>query len=370
MLKRTLTSIVLIAIFAAFMVCGYFVSAIFIDMLILLFMAGAAYEMRKCLKDAGYDMYVTPIVFMLVAAYPIFYILQHFAGGSLGVQGLLFVLLISVIYSLAIFTFKPAILKKFQTANENNIDTTAEKCEASSENCGGAAQGEGAVQDCLSTSECECGEAKSSAADGAVSANNVCNAQSNLGSLLANIFVLVYPMLFLSVAWVISFKYSAFFAVLFAVFVPIIGSDMFAYFVGSTVGGKKLCPSISPKKTVAGAIGGLVGGMVIAMLFWLIFEYVGSIAPAFTAKCGYIPVISHYDCEWLWKSALVYLALGLICGVVAEIGDLSASAIKRALGIKDYGNIFPGHGGVMDRIDSVMYCLAVLLIVFTYIYRH
>ena len=106
MLKRTLTAIVLLVLVAGFMVCGYFVSPIFIDMLILLFLAGAVYEMYKCFKDAGYKMCVAPVVFMLVTAYPVFYTMQHFAG--IGVQGLLIVLLVSSMLALTIFTFKPA----------------------------------------------------------------------------------------------------------------------------------------------------------------------------------------------------------------------------------------------------------------------
>lgn len=351
-MKRTLTSIVLIVVLAVFMICGYFVSPIFIDMLILLFMAGATYEMRKCLKDAGYDMYVAPMIFMLIAAYPTFYLMQHFIGGSVGIQGLLFVLLIGVMLCLGIFTFEPAFLSRKSQNAAGQIDNTpanAENREAGSDSANV--------------------EAVSNVEANAVSTATAVDGKSKVGSLFANVFVLIYPLLFLSAAWIISYKYSAFFAVLFAIFLPIIGSDMFAFFVGSAIGGKKLCPSISPKKTIAGAVGGLIGGMMISILFWVIFEYVGSLAPEFVSKCGYMPFILHSDGGWMWKSALIYLAIGLICGVVAEIGDLSASAIKRALGIKDYGKIFPGHGGFMDRIDSVMYCLVVLLIAFTCIYK-
>ena len=332
MLKRTVTGIILIAFLAGFMVCGYFVSPIFVDMLILIFLAGAVYEMRKCLKDVGYDMYISPSVVSLVCAYPVFYLMQHFVGGgersvSAGIQGLLIVFLVSFMLCLSIFTFRPLMRKK------NDVQ-----------------------QDSDGENEIQSGEPEIK--------------KGNINDLLANIFVIVYPMMFMSVAWVIGYKYSAIFAVLFAVVVPIIGSDMFAYFLGSLIGGKKLCPSISPKKTVAGAVGGLLGGMVMAILFWVVFEYVGSLAPKFAEGCGYIPFISHADGGWMWKSALIYLAIGLVCGAVSEIGDLAASSIKRAIGIKDYGKIFPGHGGFMDRIDSVMYCLVVLLIAFSCIYGY
>ncbi|MDE5601286.1 MAG: phosphatidate cytidylyltransferase, partial [Clostridia bacterium] len=321
---------------------------------ILLFMVGAAYEMRKCLKEAGFEMYLAPMIFMLVCAYPTFYLMQYFVGGvgntsvSAGIQGLLFVLLIVVMSCLCIFTFKPAICKK--------------KCASETAQCGSTESND----NCSDVKESLNSDTNANTACEGVATESI--GKSRLSSLFANIFVLIYPMLFLSVAWIVSFKYSAFFAVLFAVLVPIIGSDMFAFFVGKTIGGKKLCPTISPKKTISGAIGGLVGGMVIAVLFWVIFEYVGNLAPSFVSKCGYMPFISHADGGWMWKSALIYLAIGLICGVVAEIGDLSASAIKRAIGIKDYGKIFPGHGGFMDRIDSAMYCLVILLVAFTCIY--
>lgn len=326
MLKRTLTAIVLLVLVAGFMVCGYFVSPIFIDMLILLFLAGAVYEMYKCFKDAGYKMFVAPVVFMLVTAYPVFYTMQHFVGdekSTFGVQGLLIVLLVSSMLALTIFTFKPAkhSKKDFENALENG--------------------------DVLKDEQGACG----------------------LKDLLANIFVLVYPMLFLMTAWVISYKYSALFAVLFAILVPILGSDAFAYWFGSMIGGKKLCPKISPKKTIAGGVGGLVGGMVLAILFWVVFELCADKYPVFIQNCGYTYFIAHDVVGWQWKSALIYLAIGLVCGAISELGDLAASRIKRAIGIKDYGKIFPGHGGFMDRIDSVMYCLVILLIAFSCIYR-
>ena len=98
MLKRTLTALVLLVLVAGFMVCGYFVSPIFVDMLILIFLAGSVYEMFKCFKDAGYKMFVAPPVVMLIAAYPVYYCMQRFVGHgatntSAGVQGLLIVLL-------------------------------------------------------------------------------------------------------------------------------------------------------------------------------------------------------------------------------------------------------------------------------------
>lgn len=321
MLKRTITGIVLIAVVAGFMLCGYFVSSIFIDILILLFLAGAVYEMIKCFKLAGYNMFVLPSVIVLVGAYPVFYLMQHFMGSgtnvaSAGLQGLFIVFLVAAMAVLTIFTFKPA-----KYASKESQDCQGSDLPADSKNA--------------------CG----------------------FNDLLANMFIIVYPMLFMSAAWIISYKYCALFAILYAIFVPVLGGDGFAYWFGSMIGGKKLCPGISPKKTIAGGIGALFGAMLMSIVFWVIFEY-------FSLVPGYISFISHDISGWAWKSALIYLAIGVVCGAIGELGDLAASRIKRAMGIKDYGKIFPGHGGFMDRIDSVMYCLVVLLVAFSCIYGY
>ncbi len=328
MLKRTLTAIVLLAVVAGFMLCSYFVSSIFLDILILLFLTGSVYEMYKCFKDAGYKMFIAPIIVVLLLAYPAFYLMQHYIGGSAGLQGLLIVFLVGAMLNLTIFTFKPArhTQAEVDKALEAGVELELEPKNA-----------------------------------------------HDLKDLLANMFVLVYPMLFMAVAWVVSYKYCALFAVLYAIIVPVIGSDTFAYWFGSMIGGKKLCPKISPKKTVAGGVGGLFGGMVVSILFWLVFEFFADSSigyQAFISQCGYQAFFDHAVAGWEWKSALVYLALGLVMGAISELGDLAASRIKRAIGIKDYGKIFPGHGGFMDRIDSIMYCLIIVLIAFTCIYGY
>ena len=124
------------------------------------------------------------------------------------------------------------------------------------------------------------------------------------------------------------------------------------------IGGKKLCPSISPKKTVAGFVGGLFGGMLVAVIMFLLFERF-ELFP----ESGYVPFT-----DATWKSALIYLAIGLVGALAGQLGDLAASRIKRALGIKDFGKIFPGHGGIMDRFDSIIAGVIVLLVSFSIVY--
>ena len=175
--------------------------------------------------------------------------------------------------------------------------------------------------------------------------------------LFATVFVMVYPGFIISLAWMLMQRYSAVYAIPFAIFLPV-GADTFAYWFGSMIGGKKLCPTISPKKTVAGFVGGLFGGMLVSVIMFLLFEQF-----ALFPRAGYVPFT-----DAAWKSALIYLAIGLVGSLAGQLGDLAASRLKRALGIKDFGKIFPGHGGIMDRFDSIMAGIIVLLVSFTIIY--
>lgn len=120
------------------------------------------------------------------------------------------------------------------------------------------------------------------------------------------------------------------------------GSDIFALFTGILLKGPKLCPNISPKKTVSGAIGGLFGGMFGAMVVFLL--------ALFTPFFGLTMFVENN----IGINILLYLGAGLGIGFATEVGDLIASYVKRFCGIKDYGTLFPGHGGVLDRIDGIV----------------
>ncbi len=183
-------------------------------------------------------------------------------------------------------------------------------------------------------------------------------AEMELKDLLATIFSLIYPMALVSLAFALSreFPCGGTFAISFAIFLPVF-SDTFAYLVGSTLGKRKLCPSISPKKTVAGAIGGLLGSVLCAVTFFLLFDLYAVIPVEYVTFSDSVAV-----------RAVVFVVLGIVGGVLAEIGDLAASRIKRSMNIKDFGNIFPGHGGVLDRLDSIMFTLVMLFTAFTFMY--
>ncbi|KOO46584.1 phosphatidate cytidylyltransferase [Priestia koreensis] len=120
---------------------------------------------------------------------------------------------------------------------------------------------------------------------------------------------------------------------LFALFI-IWATDSGAYFVGRAVGKKKLWPEISPNKTIEGAVGGVVCALVVAALFFFF-------AP-------------------LDQSLIYLLLIGLVISIFGQIGDLAQSAFKRHYGVKDSGKILPGHGGILDRFDSLLFILPIL----------
>lgn len=128
-------------------------------------------------------------------------------------------------------------------------------------------------------------------------------------------------------------------------FVLSFACDTFAYFVGCSIGKHKLAPKVSPKKSVEGSIGGLAGNVLCGCIFVFVMNR------WFDGAIGY--------------GAMAVLAL--CCGVVAQIGDLSFSLIKREYGIKDYGKLFLAHGGVLDRFDSVLFVTPVIEIILGFV---
>ena len=152
-------------------------------------------------------------------------------------------------------------------------------------------------------------------------------------------------------SFAISYSFSAFIRMeaagyhriwLLLPFVLSFACDTCAYFVGCSIGKHKLAPKVSPKKSVEGAIGGLIGNVLFGMLFlWVATRFYGGTTDGYS---GYA----------------MMAVMGLFCGVVSQIGDLSFSLIKREFGVKDYGKLFLAHGGVLDRFDSVLFVAPVV----------
>lgn len=117
-------------------------------------------------------------------------------------------------------------------------------------------------------------------------------------------------------------------------FVAAFTSDAFALFAGMLFGKHKLAPNLSPKKTIEGSIGGFVGAILCVLVYAVIVGKIWDFAPNY----------------------LVFVLYGLLGSAISQLGDLAFSYIKREYGIKDYGNLLPGHGGILDRFDSIIFC--------------
>ncbi len=145
-------------------------------------------------------------------------------------------------------------------------------------------------------------------------------------------FGLIYiPVLLSHIIFIRGLEYGNIY--IWLIFVGAFMADTFAYFTGVFLGKHKLCPKISPKKTIEGAIGGILGCGLSMIVFAIIINRLG------------VGIELHYG---------KIFVLGLVCAVASIIGDLVASVIKRQMEIKDFGNLLPGHGGILDRLDSII----------------
>ena len=157
---------------------------------------------------------------------------------------------------------------------------------------------------------------------------------------IADALYLIGSVFFLGIAFnfLVTLRNMDLYLFIYLILITIM-SDTFAHFFGTQVGKYKLCPKVSPNKTIEGFIGGTVAATFIGtMFFTAVFDFNGSI--------------------------LLIILISLLLSVVGAIGDLVFSSIKRHYGVKDFGNIMPGHGGVLDRLDSVIFAgLALALVV-------
>lgn len=128
----------------------------------------------------------------------------------------------------------------------------------------------------------------------------------------------------------------------FLLLLIVMSGDTAAFYVGTALGKRKLYPVVSPNKSVEGMLGGLAG----------------SVAGAFIARATFFPGLSPADC----------FAAALLAGLLGQLGDLFESLLKRSFGVKDSGAIFPGHGGVLDRLDSLLFAGPVLYLYARYLF--
>lgn len=165
-----------------------------------------------------------------------------------------------------------------------------------------------------------------------------------VNELVNNSFPILYPGLFyMGIMEFLHIESPALFTIAFGItfFAPSI-NDMFALFVGRAIGKHKLAPVISPKKTIEGAVAGVIACILFCVFIPQIIRGLFFWSPATLEGFEALPGIG------------LLLVIGLFTGIFCQFGDLIASMIKRYCNIKDFGTLLPGHGGVMDRLDSVL----------------
>lgn len=186
-------------------------------------------------------------------------------------------------------------------------------------------------------------------------------AKFSLRKACGNLIGFVYPSLFLMLMMLLNHMdtfafekvagfngYLSVVILMLAFLIPIF-TDTFAMLTGMLIGGKKLCPKISPNKTISGAVGGTVWCTLLSACVYLILNSTDLFYDAFLA--GGLPI---------W----VFIIVAFLGSVVAQAGDLFESFLKRKADVKDSGKILPGHGGMLDRIDSYIFVTPFLLIAF------
>ena len=184
----------------------------------------------------------------------------------------------------------------------------------------------------------------------------------SLESVGCTLISYMYPSVFLVIMTVCNhLEYYSDVAICF-VFIISPFADMFAYGFGKTLGKKypwKMAPHVSPNKTIVGGLGGLLGGAIGGVVVF--FAYYG------LCKCVHLTGFAEFTIAapvLEWQDFIFFLGIGVINSAFAQFGDLVESSFKRKLGIKDMGNLLPGHGGILDRIDSSLYASLIVAAIF------
>lgn len=310
MLKRILTALMLLVVVFATLLGLRQVYVELADLVGVLICCLGVFEMTNAFKKAGYNTIKGSLLFASVAIYPLIIAFEWTLGkGEIGAFCAIFIGLIIAIIEFTLIHKKDAV-----ASQENNSDGLPQASQQS------------------------------------IAERGV----FQLKDLLATAFILIYPLGIFSTFFFINHSKYGLLGIFLALLVPIM-TDTMAYFVGVTFKGKKLCPNISPKKTVSGAIGGVIGGIIGAMAVFVMFDVTGLFVNF--NNVGLTKLTNS-----LVASGVIYGIFGIIGGVLSELGDLGASWIKRKAGIKDFGKIFPGHGGMMDRLDSIIFMLPTVYI--------
>ena len=301
MLKRIVTAIAILAVLFG---CVFGLRSVYFqlaDILTVLVFLGV-FEMYQAFKRAGYRPIPSALILGCVAAFPLTYFFMA--------DGVMLTLAVTVVAALIVFTLK------------HNL-----------------------------------GEAKPRTEEEGGEPADFVKKGYSLNDMFATVFIGIYPLSLFMLFLPVNHSEAGLLGIMLVIAVPVM-TDTMAYFTGMALGKRKLCPQISPKKTVAGAVGGVIGGIIGALIVFFLFDF--SSAMSVFPNAGSMELIPGN----LYGSLGLYIALGIVGGVLSELGDLAASWIKRKAGIKDFGKIFPGHGGIMDRLDSILFMLPLVYLVF------
>ena len=165
----------------------------------------------------------------------------------------------------------------------------------------------------------------------------------NINDIMVAFFGFFYVVVLLSFIYIIRLLEGGEY-LFWLIFIAAWGSDTLAYCTGMLFGKHKMTPNLSPKKSVEGAIGGIIGAGILGLVFALIFQK--ELSSVFSA-----PIVAT-------------VIIVIVTAIISIFGDLAASAVKRNYDIKDFGKIIPGHGGVLDRFDSIIITAPALLLVY------
>ena len=311
MLKRILTAVALLAVVFATILGLRQIYVELADIVGVVICCLGVYEMAQAFKKAGFNAIKGSLIFACIAVYPMILAFEWTIGkGEIGAFSTLFLaVMIAIIEFTLIHKTKKQRQQEKAAAQNSEVDTLKDQSQTDI-----ASRGVFALKD-----------------------------------LLATIFILIYPLGVFCTFFFINHSQYGLLGIFLALLVPVM-TDTMAYFVGITFKGKKLCPNISPKKTVSGAIGGVLGGIIGAMIVFVLFDVTGLFV-----NFNNVGLLNLSDS--LLASGFIYAIFGLVGAVLSELADLGASWIKRKAGIKDFGKIFPGHGGMMDRLDSIIFIL-------------
>ncbi len=279
-LKKTLTGLLMLAVFIGFVLLTSLWNGqgqYFFDALVIIVLGLSTFEMVKCTRQKGYNVEIIPLVIVVLGVYPAIKFLGYF--------GFFMVLVAGMILSFCFFVFDQRV---------------------------------------------------------------------KLKDMLMTLFIMLYPIAPIMCVLQTMNAYGMLPFLLACASAML--ADTIAYYAGSAIKGPKIFPKISPNKTYSGSIIGLVGGVAGALIVYALFEYAN------------VPVNDPVKfSDVLPNPILFYSLMGLAIGVVSEIGDLFASRVKRELEIKDFSNLLGLHGGLMDRLDSIIFAVLFVAVVIEFL---